>query len=95
MLEGKTRGAGKFGFGDNKLILLYIDDVFFTFCQFYSKDLACLPFSLQRLLATTTTSQSGSWEQDRSSDISQGPPLGKIGAEGTFSFGDQILVGFQ
>lgn len=52
-------------------------------------------FLSSRLLATTTTSQSGSWEQDRSSDISQGPPLGKIGTEGTFSFGYQILVGFQ
>ena len=54
LLEGKTKGAGMFRFGDTELILSYIEDVFFPFHQLYSVDSSCLPFSLQRLLATAT-----------------------------------------
>lgn len=76
---GKTEGAAAFGFGDAKSIRSHGDDVFFVFHQLHNVASACFPFSLHRLLATTPHRPSPvPREQGCSSDLSQGPLVGKL-----------------
>ena len=76
---GKTEGAAVFGFGDAKSIRSHVDDGFFVFHQLHNVASACFPFSLQRLLATTPHRPSPvPREQGCSSDLSQGPLVGRL-----------------